>query len=102
MATKARRRAAVSAGKQRRIQYTVRDVPPNVDRRLRDKAKRAGKSLNALLREALVREAGLEGGEEVVHHDVDHLAGLWMDDPEFDAAVEAQHTIDEDLWRSGS
>ncbi len=42
------------------VQYTVRDVPPEVDKALRRKAQRAGKSLNAVAREALA--GGRRGG----------------------------------------
>lgn len=81
------------------IQYTVRDVPLAVDVALRRKARQEGKSLNRVLREALEREAGLAGSVEVTHHDLDHLAGRWEPDPEFDAAIAAQDHVDEDLWR---
>jgi hypothetical protein len=81
------------------VQYTVRGVPPPVDAALRRRARQEGKSLNRLLRDALVREAGLAGGEEVVHHDLDPLAGRWEHDPAFDAAIAAQDAVDEDLWR---
>ena len=85
--------------RRRPVQYTVRDVPPTVDAALRRRARREGKSLNRLLREALVREAGLGESDGVVHHDLDRLAGLWEPDPAFDAAIAAQDTVDEDLWR---
>jgi hypothetical protein len=35
---------------------------------------------------------------EMLHHDLDDLAGQWVEDPEFDAAVEAQDQVDESLW----
>ncbi len=79
------------------IQYTVRDVPAHIDRALRHKAGEEGKSLNQVLRDALAREAG--GGAEVLHHDLDALAGTWRDDPEFDRAIAEQDRVDEALWR---
>ncbi len=81
------------------VQYTVRDVASEVDVALRRKARQEGKSLNRILRAALEREAGLAGGEDVTHHDLDHLAGRWEHDPEFDTAIAAQDHVDEDLWR---
>ncbi len=100
---KARRPPRVAHGRGRPPgtggQYTVRDVPPEVDAALRRKARQEGKSLNRILREALEREAGLAGAGEVTHHDLDHLAGRWEPDPEFDAAIAAQDHVDEDLWR---
>jgi hypothetical protein len=99
MKVKAKRPGAGRRSERRPVQYTVRDVPPTVDAALRRRARREGKSLNRLLRDALVREAGLGGADEVVHHDLDRLAGLWEPDPAFDAAITAQDAVDEDLWR---
>jgi hypothetical protein len=96
MAAKAR---GQRGDRSRPIQYTVRDVPPAVDSTLRRKARLDGKSLNGFLRDALIREAGLDSGADIVHHDLDDLAGRWEEDPDFDAAIEAQHAVDEDLWR---
>jgi hypothetical protein len=110
-ATKARRRfpaagnrrktpAAATVGKRRTsAQYTVRDVPAHVDGALRRKAREEGKSLNQVLRDALVREAGAGDLSPVLHNDLDHLAGKWEDDPAFDQAIAAQDRIDESLWR---
>jgi hypothetical protein len=84
---------------KRRVQYTVRDVPAAVDAALRRKAKAEGTSLNRLVCGALEREAGLASSKAVRHHDLDHLAGLWEADADFDAAIAVQDAIDEDLWR---
>lgn len=83
----------------RRLQYTVRDIPPHVDRALRRKALAEHKSLNEVLRNALIREVEEEGLSPRRHHDLDDLAGTWVEDPEFDAALAAQDQIDEALWR---
>lgn len=37
--------------------------------------------------------------EERRHHDLDDLAGTWVDDAEFDRAVEAMDQVDPELWR---
>jgi hypothetical protein len=34
-----------------------------------------------------------------VHADLDDLIGTWVDDPEFDKAIEEQDQIDEEKWR---
>lgn len=81
------------------MQYTVRDVPARVDEALRRKAKQEGRSLNGVVLGALEREAGVGGDDAAPHHDLDHLAGRWEPDAEFDAAVAAQDTVDEALWR---
>jgi hypothetical protein len=83
----------------RGAQYTVRSVPAHVDTALRRKAREERKSLNEILRDALIREA--EGGDLSgrVYTDLDALAGSWRDDAGFDDALEAQDRIDEALWR---
>ena len=81
------------------VQYTVRDVPAHVDRRLRQRAKEEGKSLNRLLRDALSREAGADAASPLLHHDLDALAGTWDDDPEFYSALAAQDRVDTKMWR---
>jgi len=59
---------------------------------------RHGWSLNQVAVEALTLAAGL-AEERPTYHDLDHLAGTWVDDPEFDAAVQAQDQVDAELWR---
>ena len=56
-------------------------------------------SLNEVLRAALIREAEGTDVPERVYSDLDGLAGSWVDDPSFDAAIQAQDRIDEALWR---
>lgn len=79
-------------------QLTVRGVPEEVARSLKKRASEEGKSLNRVLVEALTLSAGI-GGESMRAHDLDWIAGTWVEDPEFDAAIAAQDTIDEELWR---
>ncbi len=79
------------------VQYTVRDVPAHVDLALRRRASAEGKSLNQLLRDALTKEAG--GQSPTLHDDLDDLAGLWDEDPDFDRAIREQDRVDEALWR---
>lgn len=80
------------------MQYTVRDVPAQVDHLLRRKAAEAGVSLNQVLRDALAREAGADPGS-IVHDDLDALAGAWVEDPAVDKALVEQDRVDEDLWK---
>jgi hypothetical protein len=77
----------------------VRNVPRAADAALRRKAAEERTSLNEVLRQALLKEAGLADGERRTYHDLDHLAGTWVDDPEFDAAIAAQDVVDESLWK---
>lgn len=79
-------------------QYTIRAVPASVDRALRRRAKAEGKSLNAVAIEAL--ERGLElDAKPRIFTDLDHFAGTWVEDPEFDRVMEDFQRIDEDMWK---
>jgi plasmid stability protein len=99
MKLQAERRSRRSRAGGATVQYTVRDVPAHVDRRLRQRASEEGKSLNRLLREALTREAGADPASPLLHHDLDALAGTWDDDPEFDRALAEQDRVDARMWR---
>jgi hypothetical protein len=81
------------------VQYTVRSVPAHVDKALRRKAQRGRKSLNEVLRDALIREAEGTDLPERVYTDLDALVGSWVDVPGFDDAIRAQDRVDEALWR---
>ena len=81
------------------VQYTVRSVPAHVDKALRRKAHKERKSLNEVLRSALIRDAEGTGLPERVYTDLDDLAGSWVDVPGFDEAIRAQDRVDETLWR---
>ena len=79
-------------------QYTIRGVPESVDRVLRDRARKTGKSLNQAALDALFRGVGVDTPPKV-HTDLDHLIGKWEDDPEFERAIADQDLVDEKLWR---
>jgi plasmid stability protein len=80
------------------MQYTIRNIPAGLDRALRRIARREGRSLNEVVIAAISRAVGV-GSEPVAQRQLGDLAGSWHEDPEFDAAVEAQDRIDPDLWR---
>jgi hypothetical protein len=52
------------------------------------------KGLNAVLGEALTKEAGVAEPSGRVYSDLDALVGAWRDDPEFDEAIRAQDQVD--------
>ncbi len=85
-------------GRRKGRQYTIRDVPTRVDEALKKWARREGKSLNQVTVEALTLAVGL-GEEPPLHHDLDHLAGTWVADPQFDQVLLDQDRIDPDLWQ---
>lgn len=79
-------------------QYTIRNVPPRVDRALRSKAAERGLSLNALVLAALEAEAGVAAPSRL-HHDLDDLFGSWVPDPAVDRALLEQRRIEPGDWR---
>ena len=79
-------------------QYTVRQVPPNVDRSLRQKSKHSRQSLNETIIQALTMGLGLTE-EPPRFHDLDAVAGSWQEDKAFDAALAAQDQVDPKLWK---
>jgi hypothetical protein len=79
-------------------QYTIRGVPEALDRVLRERARKTGKSLNEAALDALRRGAGVDT-QPKVYTDLDHLIGKWEDDPQFERAIADQDVVDEELWR---
>lgn len=80
------------------IQYTLRQVPARIDRSLRQKSRQAGLSLNEAAIDALSKGLGLED-ERPQFHDLDTIAGTWVEDAGFDAAIAAQDQVDPRLWK---
>lgn len=77
------------------IQYTIRGVPPEVDRVLRQKAAVRNQSLNrVILDELTVANIG-----ERRKADFFDLAGRWTPDPAFDEILAAQRQIDPEKWK---
>lgn len=80
------------------MQYTIRGIPPAVDSALRERARQTGKSLNEAALEALAEGAGVTGSPRK-RRDLSDIAGTWVEDPEFDAAIADQDRIDDNLWK---
>jgi len=80
------------------MQYTIRDIPENLDKALRQTARQQGKSLNEVAIETLARGAGISG-DRGRQRDLADIAGSWRKDPAFDSALAAQDAIDEEMWR---
>jgi hypothetical protein len=82
-------------GKQAPVQYTVRGVPREVDRVLRERAKQRGASLNQLLVDELTTAT--------IGHpkraDFSDLVGKWTADAAFDEIVASERQIDPDKWK---
>ncbi|MEZ6036177.1 MAG: hypothetical protein R3F29_01765 [Planctomycetota bacterium] len=81
------------------MQYTIRNLPPGLDRAIRERARSENKSLNEVTVEALLRAFGLQGELLPPQRDLTGIAGTWEDSPELSAALEEQRRIDPELWQ---
>lgn len=79
------------------MQYTIRNIPDQLDEALRRIARERGKSLNEVAIEALARGVGIQ--ERSRRRDLSDIAGTWRKDAAFDSALAAQDTIDEEMWQ---
>lgn len=80
------------------MQYTLRNIPKQLDAEVRRRANEERKSMNRALLEALARGVGLHG-ETQRQRDLSDIAGTWKKDPAFDRAIAEQDKIDEALWK---
>lgn len=80
------------------IQYTIRNIPAEVDRRLRDSAHQLHRSLNQTLLDLLARAAGVSA-TTTSYRDLDAFFGSWTKDTAVDQALAEQRTIDRKLWK---
>lgn len=81
-----------------RMQYTIRNVPGPLDAALRRSAREQGKSLNEVAIEALARGSGLSE-PRCRQRELSDITKTWRPDSDFDHALAAQDTIDQELWR---
>lgn len=80
---------------------TLRNVPREVERAIQRRARQSGLSLNKTIIALLEEGVGTRRPkQQVVHHDLDHLAGTWgpKEAAEFDAALGEQRRIDQEVW----
>ena len=71
------------------MQYTLRNVPLALDRRIRAICEEEGLSLNeGLLR--LLQRAAAPDGSAAGCRDLSDVAGTWVEDPDCDAALAEQ------------
>lgn len=79
------------------MQYTLRGVPPELDRALRKRAKQLGKSVNQVTLEALAQSLS----EPQRHRSLRGMPGSWSEAEakEFDRFLSAHRRIDDELWK---
>lgn len=76
--------------------YTIRGIPPEVDRALRAKARQRKQSLNRVVIDELTRATI----GRAMKADFSDLVGKWNADPAFDEIVASQRQIDPERWQS--
>ena len=77
------------------VQYTIRGVPPEVDRALRRNAARRKLSLNQIIIEELTAvTTGVRKRADFLD-----IAGQWTPDAAFDEIIASQRQIDPDKWK---
>lgn len=80
---------------------TLRNLPPDLRRRIEREAEATGASYAKTVIRLLRAATGLSGSPPVVRHDdLDDLAGTWSPEEgeEFERVLAEQRTIDAELW----
>ncbi len=79
------------------MQYTLRNVPPQVDRALRARALKLGKSVNFVALEALSQSVG----QPAKYRNLRGMLGAWSkrEAAKFDRFLEGERVIDDELWK---
>jgi plasmid stability protein len=82
---------------------TVRGLDENITRNLKRMAGQNGKSVNQFVLDTLKERLGLKKEKKytVVHHDMDHLFGIWSEN-EFERIqekIDSERKIEEELWK---
>lgn len=80
---------------------TLRNLPQDVAKAVKQKARKEGLSLNRAIIRLLEEITGGSGSRKEIHHDLDHLAGRWSEQ-EYQGFMEAlrdQRRIDPEMWR---
>ena len=80
-------------------QITLRDIPQELDHRLRELARAQNKSLNRTIIGVLMESLHLgDGGDQ--KRDLSDLAGTWSDEEaaEFEANTRVFDQLDDEMW----
>lgn len=79
---------------------TLRNIPPKLEEAIRKRAGENGLSLNKAVLRMLEEASGRRPPARELHHDLDHLAGVWSAEEAaaFDAALLEQRRVDPEAW----
>jgi hypothetical protein len=80
------------------VQYSIRNVPPELDAALRERAKRLGKSLNTIALEALA-SAVAQPARQIGLSEMPHGFMSKREHEELEGFLDEQRGIDDELWK---
>jgi len=85
-------------------QITIRGIPSDIEKAIRNESKRKGLSLNKVIISLLEKTVSIQKkrvAKKVSYHDLDHLSGVWSkaEAEEFEKNLRDQRQIDEDVWK---
>ena len=91
------RRAATGTELGSATQYTIRNIPPELDKAIKARAKRLGKSINQIALEALANVVD----RPTPRRRLRNMPGAWSksEAQKFDRFLEQHRAIDEELWK---
>jgi hypothetical protein len=81
---------------------TLRNLPPEVAKAVKEKARKEKLSLNKAVVRLLEEATGVEKGKEkILHHDLDRFAGTWSEAEyqEFREAMKGHRQVDPEMWK---
>ena len=78
-------------------QYTIRNIPPELDKAIKARAKRLGTSINQVALEALANVVD----RPIPRRSLRNMPGAWSksEAEKFDRFLEQHRAIDEELWK---
>jgi len=79
---------------------TLRNIPPDLAKRIRKLAEKEGASLNKTVLSVLARSLGTAKPSKRLHRDLDRFIGSWSAEEaaQFIASIEEQRQIDSEVW----
>jgi len=82
---------------------TVRGLDEIIAKNLKRMAGQNGKSVNQFVLDTLKERLGLKKEKKytVIHHDMDHLFGIWSENEfkRIQGNIDSERKIDKELWR---
>jgi len=82
-------------------QITLRGLDPELEKEIRKRAKKTGRSLNRVILELLYQSAGDTKRKKGVNNTLVELAGGWSEQEasEFLESIQSCEQIDDEMWK---